>query len=74
MEYLFLTEKYLVAPGREKFVNDFYFGKKTQKLKNNKTRQLKTMNRGNNALPYNKEYNTKVVLQILCLPPEVRPS
>jgi len=41
VEYLFLTEKYLVAPGREKFVNDFYFGKKTQQLQNNKHKNSK---------------------------------
>ena len=32
------------------------------------------MNRENNALPYNKENNTLIVLKILCLLPEVIPN
>ena len=32
------------------------------------------MNRENNALPYNTEYDPLIVLQILCLLLEVRPK
>ena len=71
MEYLFLTEKYLVDPEREKYVNDFYFGKETQKLENNKHKNSKQWSGETMPYPYNKEYNTLVVLQILCLPPAV---
>jgi len=47
--------------------------KKTQNLQNNKQINSKQRTGENNALPYNREYNTLIVSQILSLLLEVRP-